>query len=324
MSYNSNLQNKNLKLQNILNRINNLPTAGSTGGGTDTSDATATPELVYQGETFYSANGKETGTMSLDTEIASQNELLTQIEAALATKASGNYETGVAAGKQELYDAFWDMYQQNGTLKDYNRAFARGRFTDSLFKPKYDLVPDEAVCMFMYAELTNLTQLLKDAGVVLDTSQARYLSQMFQYSTITHIPTIDATAVTNGLSSTFQLSRQLVEIEKIIVKESLTFSNAFTFLDALEEIRFEGVIASDIDFKHSSKLSKASIQNIISCMSTTVSGKTLTLKKDAVNKAFETSTGANNGSSSTEWNLLINGDGTAANPGRTNWTITLV
>ena len=119
MSYNSNLQNKNLKLQNILNKINNLPT----GGGTDTSDATATPDLVYQGETFYSANGKETGTMSLDTEIASQNELLTQIEVALATKASGNYETGVVAGKQEVYDAFWDMYQQNGTLKNYNRAF---------------------------------------------------------------------------------------------------------------------------------------------------------------------------------------------------------
>ena len=323
MSYNSNLQNKNLKLQNILNRINNLPTAGSTGGGTDTSDATATPELVYQGETFYSANGKETGTMSLDTEIASQNELLTQIEAALATKASGNYETGVAAGKQELYDAFWDMYQQNGTLKDYNRAFARGRFTDSLFKPKYDLVPDEAVCMFMHSELTNLTQLLKDAGVVLDTSQARYITQMFQYSKITHIPTIDTTA-SSTLSSTFQLAQSLVEIEKVIVKESQSISNAFTYLYALEEIRFEGIAAGDLDFKHSSKLSKASIESIISCMSTTVSGKTLTLKKDAVNKAFETSTGANDGSSSTEWNLLINGDGTTANPGRTNWTINLV
>lgn len=324
MSYNSNLQNKNLKLQNILNKINQLPEAGetgSTGGGTDTSDATATPELVYQGETFYSANGKETGTMSLDTEIASQNELLTQIEAALATKATGNYETGVEAGKQEIQDEFWEMYQKNGTRTDYVQAFTT--FNDKLFKPKYNIVPDNANQMFSSTKITNLKKILSDAGVVLDTSKARYLTQMFQYSEITHIPTIDATTA-SLLSATFQLSRQLVEIEKVIVKESHTFPNAFTFLDALEEIRFEGIIASDIDFKHSSKLSKASIESIISCMSATVSGKTLTLKKAAVNKAFETSTGANDGSSSTEWNLLINGDGTTANPGRTNWTITLV
>ena len=97
MSYNANLQSKNEKLRSILAKVNNLP---ENTGGVDTSDATATPDLVYQGETFYSLNGKETGTMSLDTEITTQNTLLTQIEETLSTKASGNYEAGVSAGKQ--------------------------------------------------------------------------------------------------------------------------------------------------------------------------------------------------------------------------------
>lgn len=319
MSYNANLQNKNNKLRNILNKINNLP---ENTGGVDTSDATATSDLVYQGETFYSINGKETGTMSLDTEIAAQNELLTQIEDALLAKASGNYEAGVSEGRRQVTEEFWKMFQNNGTLVDYNRAFYKGRFTDGFFKPKYDIKPEDATAMFQYSELTNLKQMLLDAGVTLDTSKAKYITQMFQSSKITHIPTIDTTA-SSLLSATFQLAQSLVEIEKVIVKESQTFPNAFGYLDALVEIRFEGTIGNDIGFTHSTKLSKASIQSIISCLSTTSSGKTLTLKKEAVNKAFETSDGANDGSLSTEWNLLVNGDGTAVNPGRTNWTITL-
>ena len=47
----------------------------------------------------------------------------------------------------------------------------------------------------------------------------------------------------------------------------------------------------------------------------TASGKTITFSKTAVNKAFETSAGANDGSTSAEWLALV---GT-----KPNWTISL-
>lgn len=52
MSYNSNLQNKNLKLQEILNKINNLPEAGS-GEGVEL------PELNNEGQASDLLAGKE-------------------------------------------------------------------------------------------------------------------------------------------------------------------------------------------------------------------------------------------------------------------------
>lgn len=324
MSYNINLQNKNLKLQEILNKINNLPEAG---GGTDTSDATATPDLVYQGETFYSANGKETGTMSLDTEIASQNELLTQIENALLTKANGGYETGVADGKQQANDAFWNTYQENGNRVNYDFAFGGLGWTDDTFKPKYDMKPTAATRMFGYTGIADLKGILEEADVVLDLSQVTSMTYFIEgaVSKITRLPELNLTSMAN-LNYFIYHAYALKSIDKIILKSdgSQTFANtSFGYLIGLEEIRFEGVIGKTINFQWS-PLSRASIENILSCLSRTASGQTLSLKKTAVNKAFETSAGANDGSTSSEWNLLVNGDGTEAHPGITNWTITLV
>ena len=84
----------------------------------------------------------------------------------------------------------------------------------------------------------------------------------------------------------------------------------------LENIIFEGEIGKEIDIQHSHKLTKASITSIINALSSTTSGLSVTLSKTAVNTAFETSTGANNGSISTEWSALV--------ATKTNWTINLV
>ena len=53
------------------------------------------------------------------------------------------------------------------------------------------------------------------------------------------------------------------------------------------------------------KLSKKSILNVINTLSATTEGLNVTLSKTAVNKAFETSSGANDGSASAEWKTLI-------------------
>lgn len=85
--YNNKLQTHNSSLEDIITRLNNLPDAGS--GGLDTSDATASTDEIFAGETAYTASGKVTGTFTIQEEITTQQALLTNIEAALANKVSG-------------------------------------------------------------------------------------------------------------------------------------------------------------------------------------------------------------------------------------------
>jgi hypothetical protein len=62
------------------------------------------------------------------------------------------------------------------------------------------------------------------------------------------------------------------------------------------------------------KLSKASIKSIMDVLSSTTSGLTITLSGAAVDKAFETAEGANDGRESSEWITLSTAK---------NWYVTL-
>lgn len=85
----------------------------------------------------------------------------------------------------------------------------------------------------------------------------------------------------------------------------------------LREIRFAGKLAGNWSFGRSpKKLSKDSIQNIMSCLSDDATGKTLTIPVAAVDSAFETSEGIVDGSTSAEWLALVEA--------HSNWTISLV
>lgn len=103
--------------------------------------------------------------------------------------------------------------------------------------------------------------------------------------------------------------------------DPLDFSSAIyggtsfaTSTPVLKEIRFTGVIIQSMELT-STVLSKDSIVSMMICLSAEVIGKTLTLSKEAVDKAFETSPGAADGSDSAEWQNLV-----ASKP---NWTISL-
>ena len=91
--------------------------------------------------------------------------------------------------------------------------------------------------------------------------------------------------------------------------------NAFENCSALIRFNYIGVITETISFVHSVKLNATSIETIVNSLSDSATGQTLTLSLTAVNKAFETSTNANDGSSSAEWTTLANS--------KSNWTITL-
>lgn len=65
-----------------------ISNGGTSGGGVDTSDATATADEIFAGETAYVAEGKVTGTFTIDSELAEQSDLISQISTLVATKAT--------------------------------------------------------------------------------------------------------------------------------------------------------------------------------------------------------------------------------------------
>jgi hypothetical protein len=81
----SNLNNNTTQLEALLAAVNALPEAG---GGTNTSDATATADEIFAGETAYTAEGKVTGTFTIQEELTEQSGLISQITNLVATKTA--------------------------------------------------------------------------------------------------------------------------------------------------------------------------------------------------------------------------------------------
>jgi hypothetical protein len=208
------------------------------------------------------------------------------------------YETGERAGKKAEHDAFWDVFQNKGARADYSRAFQGYGWTFANFYPKYDIRPAGSAPYLFYAHGSeynsaaskgSLKERLEECGVVLDTSKATSISDMFNYNKVfTEIPTIDVTGTTGSASARVFANTyaELITIEKIITKEDVTYVSWFSSASKLANVAFEGVIGQDIDL-HWSPLSKESIQSVINHLSDTATGKTLTLSKAAVEKAFK-------------------------------------
>lgn len=132
-----------------------------------------------------------------------------------------------------------------------------------------------------------------------------------------NVDTSDATNVSYAFSSNYVL--EIIDgtpLDFSSVTSGGNMSSPFHLCHELREIRVKGTINVSIPFMYSKKLSKASIDNIMSCLSSNATGQTLTLSLEAVNNAYETSEGAADGSTSAEWLALV--------AAHSNWTISLV
>lgn len=188
------------------------------------------------------------------------------------------------AGMQAEYDRFWDEYQEKGNRYHYNYAFNNRYWNDKTYNPKYPF------------------------------NNVKYYGDMFEGASgikDTKFP-INIVNTSNFYQNVFAQCSSLVTIRTLTFPEVVTFNKWFQNCFALENITFGSMIGNNIDFQWSTKLSKDSITNIIEHLSTTASGKTLTLSKTAVNTAFNMT----DGNPSTEWSNLV---GT-----KQNWTISLL
>jgi len=236
------------------------------------------------------------------------------------------YQKGHNEGKQAEHDAFWDAFQTS-KRRNYTSMFQDASWSDKTFYPKYDITPvGSAPSLFRYCAITNLEERLNECGVVLDTSNATSLNAAFgECYSLTTIPTIDLTKCTasGAANGVFSGCSVLKTIRKIIISETVP-TNTGTFQNCLQlqNLEFEGVIGNELDFRWSTKLTRASIESIVNHLSDTTTGKTLTLSKTAVDEAFKFVTEIDgeviivNGSEMDSWKDLV-----ASKP---NWTITLV
>ena len=80
-----------------MNVLNMPAEIRSIQGGLDTSDATASADEILQGETAYVDGEKVTGTFTIDNELTTQDNLITQIQTALEGKAGGSSSEDVTS-----------------------------------------------------------------------------------------------------------------------------------------------------------------------------------------------------------------------------------
>lgn len=224
----------------------------------------------------------------------------------LATIAE-NEQRVYDAGKKSEYDSFWDEFQGEGNRVDYTYAFGGFGWTPEVFKPKYDIKATAATSMFQGARrLVDVVDCLERAGVAFDTSDCtNYVNFANSAIAITALPPLYISKVKGrSVQNMVAYCYALKELTLVDATKDIDWYNAFSRTDALTDLKITGEIGYSINLQHS-PLSKASIENVLSILSSEVTGQTATFKKTAVDVAFETSSGAADGSTSDEWAELV-------------------
>jgi hypothetical protein len=176
-----------------------------------------------------------------------------------------------------------------------------------------------AAYAFTATGITDLSQALSNSGVSLDTSGVTNPASMFaSASSIRVLPILDFSNCTS-IANLCNWCMRVHTIEKIILSDMTTMTSAtgaFTRCDKLENIEIGGFFACSVSFADSPLLTKQSIESIMLSLSESTTGKTATLNKKAIDKAYETAEGANDGSNSEDWLGFV--------AYKSNWTISLV
>ncbi len=204
------------------------------------------------------------------------------------------YSEGYSSGIQAEYDKFWDAYQNNGTLTNYYQLFMQSGWDDTTFNPKYPITCSGTQSY----HVTNASQIFYNC----------YITEINIPITVTGLP----------MTQTFYNCTKLEKIADLTLNGVTGFSQCFSYCSALEDINVHGSIDVNFSLAAATALSRDSIVNVFEALSNDADGQTATFNKKAVDKAFETSEGANDGSTNpdSEWVALTDW--------KTNWTYALL
>ena len=223
------------------------------------------------------------------------------------------------SGRQDASEEFWDSITNYGKRTNYQSAFTD--WGGEHFHPTRKIVPISQYSSNQF--MGWCTRLKRVERAYLDFSQKTrgtsntggYYYTFYQCPELEVVEDIGMQA-DYCYNVTFGSCPKLRKVSKIRCDEDTKFSQVFDYCYALENVYFEGIIGQNgLNFRWSTKLSKGSIESIINALSGDTSGLTLTFSEAAVNKAFETAVGENNGSTSLDWEYLIGSHG--------NWNIVL-
>lgn len=246
-------------------------------------------------------------------------------EGGLADGFNNGYEQGYGEGMNNGIEAggyiaqgeFWDKFQDYGNRTDYQFAFAGETWTEENLTPYYDIsgkTLSNTYMMFAKGKVANLKTIFPT--IVTQVSQYMFFSN----TTVTDLGTI---VLYDEGYGTFSGCSNLKNIDQLVFAwdnpNAKDYNSTFNTCSSLENVYVSGAghgIRGGLALGAAKKLSRSSIESFIYALSTEVTGKTISFSQAAVNKAFETSAGANNGSTSAAWLELVNM--------RPNWTVSLV
>lgn len=215
------------------------------------------------------------------------------------------------AGKEAESREKWNKHIDALNKSAFTYGFAGKGWNDETFTPFTDIIMPSgrnAGNVFAYSGVTDLKGILESYGTKLKCENALITSGFFQYSLVTRVPEIVLERATT-ISSMFGNATSLVSVDKLTFPENCTVTNAFQNCTRLNYIRIGGTIGKTIDF-HWSPLSKESVESIVSALSDSASGQTVTFNKTKINEL--------NGDTSW-WSGLTEGE----NRPKPNWTFTL-
>lgn len=208
------------------------------------------------------------------------------------------YRQGVAYGKQAEYDAFWDGYQNQGLSS--LRKYQFYNWNADVFRPKYNLVANtNADVSYAFHGMTSeksyeagdimgrfdFAALLEELGITLNTGNAFNVSYCFANSSITHLPKIDLSKATS--TTAMCANCPVVTIDELVCSEKTKFGSSMISTGTLVNLTITGIIAqSGLTLSNCTKLTRTSIESVISALSPNTSGLSVTLSLTAVKNAF--------------------------------------
>lgn len=141
------------------------------------------------------------------------------------------------AAVQQVWNKFWDTFQDYGKRTNYMYAFYRQYWTDEIYKPKYTI----------------------------DFNSSTGATSTFSYSNITDT-IVDINVSNAKLENTFN-GANVVTIRKLIVDNNTTFNSSFTNCSNLEKLIIDGTIGQNgFNVQWSKKITHESLMSIINAL----------------------------------------------------------